>query len=104
GIIMIARTWKAVADNEQVQHYVLHFEKNVFPELRQIMGFLGVYVMQKALENGSEIQVITLWESMEAIRQFAGEQVDQAVVEQEAQAVLRSFDTTVSHHEVLVRH
>ena len=101
---MIARTWKAEADNVQVQHYVHHFEKNVFPELRQIMGFQGAYVMQKALENGSEIQVITLWESMEAIRQFAGEQVDQAVVEPEAQAVLRSFDTTVSHHEVLVSH
>ena len=47
---------------------------------------------------------MTLWESMDAIRQFAGEQVDQAVVEPEARAVLRSFDTTVSHHEVLVSH
>jgi heme-degrading monooxygenase HmoA len=101
---MIARTWKAVADKEQVQHYVMHFEKNVFPELRQIMGFLGVYVMEKPVGDGMEIQVMTLWESMEAIQQFAGEQVDQAVVEPEAQAVLRSFDTTVSHHEVLVRH
>ncbi|MBA3874045.1 MAG: antibiotic biosynthesis monooxygenase [Anaerolineae bacterium] len=101
---MIARIWKAVADAERVKDYVAHFEKNVFPELRQIMGFQGAYVMEKVLDDGVEIQVMSLWESMDAIRQFAGEQVDQAVVEPEAQAVLRSFDKTVSHHEVLVKH
>ncbi len=101
---MIARTWKAVADKDHVKDYVAHFENNVFPELRQVMGFLGAYVMEKPVGDGMEIQVMTLWESMEAVRGFAGEQVDQAVVEPKAQAVLRSFDTTVSHHEVLVRH
>jgi heme-degrading monooxygenase HmoA len=99
---MIARIWKAQADKERVEDYVTHFEKNVFPELRQIMGFQGAYVMRKELGNGMEIQVMTLWESMEAIRRFAGEQVERAVVEPEAQAVLRSFDTTVSHHDILV--
>ena len=101
---MIARIWKAQADTERVKDYVAHFEKNVFPELRQIMGFRSVYVMEKPNGDGMEIQVTTLWESMDAIRQFAGEQVERAVVEPEAQAVLRSFDTMVSHHEVLVSH
>ena len=101
---MIARIWKATADKEQVQHYVMHFENHVFPELRQIMGFQGTYVLEKPVGDAVEIQVITLWESMDAIHQFAGDAVDQAVVEPEAQAVLRSFDTTVSHHEVLVGH
>src|SRR4051812_17556426 len=101
---MIARIWKAQADNQHVKDYVPHFEINVYPELQEIAGFRGAYVMQKVIGDGVEIQVMTLWESMEAIRQFAGEQVERAVVEPEAQAVLRSFDTTVSHHEVLVSH
>ncbi len=101
---MIARIWKAQAEAARVKDYVAHFETRVFPELRQIMGFQGVYVLEHALADVTEIQVVTLWESMEAIREFAGEQVDQAVVEPEAQAVLQSFDTTVSHHEVLVKH
>jgi heme-degrading monooxygenase HmoA len=101
---MIARTWKAQADHSNVQHYVAHFEKNVYPELQQIAGFRGAYVMQRVLGDATEIQVMSLWESMDAIRQFAGEQVERAVVEPEAQAVLRSFDTIASHHEVLKSH
>jgi heme-degrading monooxygenase HmoA len=101
---MIARTWKAQANLEHVKDYLAHFENNVFPELQEIEGFCGAYVMQKPAGDGVEIQVMTLWESMDAIRRFAGEQVERAVVEPEAQAVLRSFDTTVSHHEVLASH
>ena len=103
--MMIARIWKAqAADNDHVQKYVAHFEKNVYPELQAIEGFRGAYVMQNVLTDGVEVQVMSLWESMDAIRQFAGEQVEHAVVEAEAQAVLRSFDIVVSHHEVLVSH
>lgn len=101
---MIARTWKAQADNERVKDYVAFFEAHVYPDLRQIMGFQGVHVMERPFGDGREIQVVTFWESMDAVRQFAGEQVDRAVVEPEAQAVLRSFDTTVSHHEIVVSH
>ncbi|MCA0458955.1 MAG: antibiotic biosynthesis monooxygenase [Chloroflexi bacterium] len=101
---MIARTWKATADTDKVKDYVAHFENNVYAELKHIAGFQGAYVMQKPLEDGMEIQVITLWESMDTIRTFAGDLAEQAVVEPQAQAVLRAFDMTVTHHEVLVNH
>jgi hypothetical protein len=45
--------------------------------------------------------VITLWESMDAIRRFAGEDADRAVVEPEARAVLSEFDDGVRHYEVM---
>ena len=44
---MIARTWKALADDVHVEDYVAHFENNVFPELQEIVGFRGAYVMQR---------------------------------------------------------
>ncbi len=44
---------------------------------------------------------MTRWESMDAIRQFAGAEVEKAVVEPEAAAALVSFDRTVEHYEVL---
>jgi heme-degrading monooxygenase HmoA len=101
---MIARTWKATAEAEKVKDYVDHFEENVYPELQRIVGFQGAYVMQKPVDDGIEIQVMTLWESMDSIRTFAGDLVEQAVVEPEAQIVLRTFDMSVTHHEVLAHH
>jgi heme-degrading monooxygenase HmoA len=103
-MIMIARIWKALADADKVKDYVSHFERNVHPELAEIAGFKGAHVMQKQLADGVEIQVMTLWESMVVISEFAGEDVTRAVVEPEAIAALRSYDKAVSHYEVLVSH
>lgn len=49
-----------------------------------------------------EIAVETRWESMDAVRGFAGEAVERAVVEPEARAFLRAFDEQVTHAEVAV--
>jgi heme-degrading monooxygenase HmoA len=97
---MIARVWRCIATNENVPHYVEHFEKSVFPALKQLNGFKEAYILRRNVDDGVEITVMTLWESMDAIRSFAGEALDNAVVEPEAQAVLKSFDKTVMHHEV----
>jgi mannose-6-phosphate isomerase-like protein (cupin superfamily) len=51
-------------------------------------------------DGGIEIVVVTRWESMVAIRAFAGEDVDLAVVEPEARAVLSRFDGRVRHIEL----
>lgn len=97
---MIARVWKAIATSEHVADYQHHFEHSVSPELKTIEGFRGAYILRRALNGNVEITVMTLWESMDAIRKFAGENMEQAVVEPAAQAVLESFDRTVIHYEV----
>ncbi|MBV9007339.1 MAG: cupin domain-containing protein, partial [Solirubrobacterales bacterium] len=63
-------------------------------------GFLGATI-ERVNDNGSvEIAVVTRWASMEAIRAFAGGDVDLAVVEPEARAVLSQVDATVRHIEL----
>jgi heme-degrading monooxygenase HmoA len=59
-------------------------------------------VLKRPLGEESEILVMTLWESMDAIRAFAGEDPSVAVVEDEAKAFLNRFDSTVDHFEVSV--
>jgi heme-degrading monooxygenase HmoA len=99
---MIARIWRCMASAENTPHYVEHFQGSVFPELDQLNGFVQAYVLRRDLEDGVELTVITVWESMDTIRRFAGDDVERAVVAPAAQAVLRSFDTTVTHHEILL--
>ena len=77
-----------------------HFEGLVKPHLERTPGFLGVAVERVKADAGIEIVVVTRWESMDAIKAFAGEDGDLAVVEPEARAVLSRFDDRVRHIEL----
>jgi mannose-6-phosphate isomerase-like protein (cupin superfamily) len=98
---VIARRWRALAEgSEQADAYVSHFERAVRPHLESTDGFLGATVERVEADGGIEIVVVTRWESMVAIRAFAGEDIDLAVITPEARAVLSRFDRRVRHIEL----
>ena len=99
---MIARVWRCTAANDKAAEYIEHFNHGVLPELSQIDGYKGAYLMRRELDDGVEITVMTLWESMDTVRKFAGENVETAVVAPAAQAVLRTFDKIVTHHDLVM--
>jgi mannose-6-phosphate isomerase-like protein (cupin superfamily) len=99
--LVIARRWTAQAEGAgQADAYVAHFERSVRPHLESAEGFLGAMIERVDTGAGVEIAVVTRWASMDAIRAFAGEDVERAVVEPEARAVLSRFDTRVRHTEL----
>ncbi|MEV4177812.1 hypothetical protein [Nonomuraea sp. NPDC049709] len=65
----------------------------MLPELRGTGGHRGAYVLRRDTDEHVELQVITLWESFDSIRAFAGDDLGTAVVEPAARAVLPSYDT-----------
>jgi mannose-6-phosphate isomerase-like protein (cupin superfamily) len=80
---------------------VRHFEGSVRPQLDALDGFLGASVECMPGDDGrTEIVVVTRWDSMDAIRAFARDDIDAAQVEPEARAVLEAFDERVAHGEV----
>lgn len=99
---MIARMWRGSAFPEKAEEYVNHLQTSVLPELRQIEGFQGVTLMRKDSTQGAEFIVLTLWESMDAIRTFAGDNAEVAVVAPAAQGLFREYDSTVRHFEVVL--
>lgn len=98
---MIVRAWRGRGSAARSSAYPEHFRRHVVPELERISGFLGASLLQQARADEVEFLVLTRWESMDAIRAFAGEQVEKAVVEPDAVAALTSFDRTVQHYEVV---
>jgi uncharacterized protein YciI/heme-degrading monooxygenase HmoA len=100
---MILRMWKARSTAEKTGEYVQHATMKVFPALRMIEGHRGAYLLRRAVDGVIELVVLTLWESMAAVRRFAGEEPEKAVVEPEARAVLTTFDESVTHFEVVQR-
>ena len=98
---MIARLWRGVAaDAASADAYQRHVTTSVLPELRRIAGHRGAKVLRRTEGNGTEFLVLTFWDSMDAIRRFAGADPERAVVEPEAQAVLSDYDDFVRHYEV----
>jgi heme-degrading monooxygenase HmoA len=96
---MVVRMWKALSTADRVGEYIRHARETVFPRIHAIEGNRGEYLLCRDVKDGVELVVLTLWESMEAVRRFAGPDPNLAVVEPEARAFLSSFDEYVTHYE-----
>lgn len=101
---MIARTWRARATADGAEAYRRHFIESVLPSLRSIDGHRGAYLFRHDRDDLGlvELEAVTLWDSMDAVRGFSGPDVDAAVVEPEAEAVLMDFDKKVGYQTVVV--
>lgn len=97
---MIARIWRGQATRENADAYYRHVTGKVFPALQAIAGHKGAYLLQRDNAGGVEFLAVTLWESLEVIRQFAGGNAEVAVVEPAAQAVLADYDDFARHFAV----
>jgi len=98
---VIVRLWRARAGTANERAYADHFRRNVLPQLEAIPGFRGATLLRAARGDEVELVVLTRWRSMDAIRAFAGEEVERAVVEPEAAAALVDYDLAVSHYEIV---
>jgi heme-degrading monooxygenase HmoA len=99
---MIARTWSAQASAAQAPAYAQHLRTQVLPALRRLDGYRGALLLEHVVGAAVEITVLTFWQSLDSIRAFAGDDVERAVVAEEAAALLTSFDRRVRHYEVAV--
>jgi heme-degrading monooxygenase HmoA len=97
---MIGRLWFGTVAADQADDYARHIREAVLPELQRTDGFGGVYVLRRPVEKGVAFAVLTLWDSMEAVRGFAGPNPEQAVVTPAARALMVEFDKTVAHYEL----
>jgi heme-degrading monooxygenase HmoA len=98
---MIARHWRGVARRERAEAYIEHLRAETFPALARLPGFLSASILRRRVPEGEEFLVITNWESLAAIRAFAGEDVEGAVVPDTVQEMMVSFDRTARHYEVV---
>jgi heme-degrading monooxygenase HmoA len=99
---MIARMWRGWASKTTAHDYQHHYETEVTTHLLQVPGFCGAHLLRS--HGGDEVMFtsITFFTSMDDVRTFAGDDPEQAVVEETARRVLTRWDERVSHHEVAV--
>jgi heme-degrading monooxygenase HmoA len=98
---MISRHWRAIVKESDAESYIAHLRNETFPQLSAISGFHAASILRRAVEGGIEFLIVTRWESIAAIREFAGENPEVAVVPEKAQAMMVRYDRTVAHYEVV---
>lgn len=97
---MISRHWTGLAKKDRADDYIAHLKNETFEQLDTIDGFVGASILKRELDEGVEFLIITKWKSVEAIKQFAGENFETAVVPKKAQEMMIRFDTVVKHYDV----
>ena len=99
---MISRIWHGWTTLENAEAYESLLKSEIFLgiENRKIDGFKGIHLFRRNI--GDEVEFITImwFDSLEAVRAFAGEDYELAVVPPKARALLSRFDARSQHYEV----
>jgi heme-degrading monooxygenase HmoA len=100
---VIARVWHGWTKPEDADAYSEFLRTNVLPELTaQVEGFLGACVLRREDDGEVEFLVLTRFDSLDAVRAFAGEDYEVPVIEPEAAKLLSRGDERAAHYDVVI--
>jgi heme-degrading monooxygenase HmoA len=100
GVFMIARHWRGWTTAQNADAYESLLKNTVLPGLKSIEGYRGGYVLRHDGAEDSEFVVINFFDSLEAVRRFAGSDYATPVFEPEARRLLSRVEPTASHYDV----
>ena len=97
---MIARVWRGATTAEDGDAYAAYIEETGTTSARKLAGSRGTLVLRRVVGDRTEFQTILLFESLDDVRAFAGDDIEQAVFYPEDDRYLVDRDLSVSHYEV----
>jgi heme-degrading monooxygenase HmoA len=97
---MVARYWRGWTEVQDADAYEALLKDLVLPGLKRIEGYRGGYVLRSDGPLEVEFVVVNLFESMEAVKRFAGSDYAVPVFEPEAEKLLSRIEPLARHYEV----
>lgn len=98
---MIARIWRGVTTESDKDTYFVYLQKTGLKEYASIPGNRGVWTLRRVADGKCEFTLISLWDSWDAIKAFAGSDPEKAVFYPEDDKFLVERGPRVLHYEVL---
>jgi heme-degrading monooxygenase HmoA len=98
---MISRQWYGLARSERAQDCIRHLLTETFPALGNIPGFVDASILPRTLTTGVQFQVVTRWNSIDAIVRFAGADAEASVVPPQVAEMMIEYDPRATHFEVV---
>src|SRR5438270_5904408 len=99
---MIVRMWHGVVPEPKADAYLHYLEQTGIKDYRETEGNRGVQVLRRIQDGDAHFLIVTLWDSLDSIRRFAGDEVERAVYYPKDEEFLLEFEPAVVHYEVLV--
>jgi heme-degrading monooxygenase HmoA len=98
---MILRSWRGAVKAADADRYLAHQADTGVRDYRDTAGNLGVLVLSRPRDDVVEVVTLSLWESMDAVRAFAGEEPEQARFYPGDDDLLVEKDRHADHFEVV---
>ena len=99
---MIARLWRGWTTVENADAYQDLLRTRILPGIHRVAGYRGAYLLRRDGDDGVEFVTLTFFDSLDAVRAFAGEDYEVAVVPPEARQLLARFDQPSVHYDTVV--
>lgn len=99
---MICRIWHGWTTRQNADSYETLLKEEIFLGIlnRRISGFKGVQLLRRQVKEETEFITLMTFDSLESVREFAGQDYEQAVVPEKARAILSRFDQRSKHYEI----
>lgn len=97
---MIARIWRGWTKTQNADAYEKLLSERVLPRLESIEGYRGGYILRQGGRDEVEFVVVNFFESLDAVRAFAGPDYTVPVFEPEARQLLSKAEPIARHYEV----
>jgi len=101
---VIARIWHGYTKPEHADAYEAMLKPELLPGISQVKGYQSSYLLRRDKENEVEFITIMLWDSIDAIRAFAGKDYEASVVPEERRKYLCRHDAKAAHYEIASTH
>ena len=98
---MIARIWHGIVPESKSDSYLKYMKKTGIADYRTAEGNRDVFIFRRKEAGKTHYLLLTLWDSTESIRKFAGENIEKARYYPEDKTYLLELETYVTHYEVL---
>ena len=99
---MISRLWHGWTTRANADAYETLLRNEVLPGIHRVRGFKGAHVLRRDVKDEVEFVTITRFDSFEAVKEFAGEDYEVAVILPEAHRLLSRFDASSAHYETVL--
>lgn len=102
---MIARVWSGRTTTENADGYERLLRENVFPRIaaKDVSGYMGIDLFRRSAPGGAEFMTIMWFDSLDAVKRFAGAEYETAYVPEEARALLDRYDALSQHYDVMAQ-
>ena len=97
---MIARIWNGKTKIEDFEEYTEFMKSRAIPDYKKTKGFVKLTFLRNTNDDIGHFKLITFWENLEVIKNFAGENFEKAKYYPEDEKFLLEFEEKVTHYKV----